>query len=786
MRLSSLIDKLRAVDPGWVGLHRAIRSALVIPALFAFSEEVIGNVGLATFAAFGGFALLLFVDFPGARETRLTSYSMLAVTGAVFISVGTLASRPTALAVASMAVVAFGVLFAGTLSASIAAASRAALLLYILPVSLPGNAAAITPRLEGWGLAVGVGIPAAMLLWPPTEHDNLRRFAAQTCDALAAVIAARDAGQGQPGDDLCQTLNGALTDLRRAYRGTTSRPVGITTGSRLLIRLIEDLEWLGSVTTSLHPAQIGTWTGIVREAMLADADVLRASAAVLRTNRRTAAPDEDRQLNEAIVRLAEHRQRIASQTRLLLTSTRGEDAAGGVESASTMATAWPYEAHQVSYATSLIGITVQWAAEADSRPLLAQILGRHIPGPDRAPLSPALEIATSQIERHSVWLQNAVRGALGLGLAVLFARLTGTQHAFWVVLGALSVLRSNALSTGSTVVRAMAGTVVGFIIGAVIVLGLGHDTTVLWFLLPVAVAAAAIAPQVISFAAGQAGFTVLLLILFNIIAPAGWKVGLVRVEDIALGCAASLIVGILAWPHGALASIGTALSNAYRVGTAYLDGVVEHSLGEGAEPTAQGRAVLAAGRRQDDALRQYLAERGATNVPVADLTAAANGATRLRLAGEAIAALQPSGSQTPAVRFPAAAALIRSEEASVRDFYNSVADRLDPHRTSGLATAAVPAPNRETVLDSLRRELGGDFDHPDEVDEAKHLLWTALYIEDLRILGVRLSARLESPETLTTPRRAPEPAPTIAPSEGWAALAGYLRLATARSARLLR
>jgi uncharacterized membrane protein YccC len=783
MRLSPLIDTLRARDPGWVGLHRAIRAAVVIPALFAFSEEVIGNVGLATFAAFGGFALLLFVDFPGARETRLTSYSMLAVTGAVFISVGTLASRPTALAVASMAVVAFGVLFAGTLSASIAAAGRSALLLYILPVSLPGNAAAITPRLEGWGLAVAVGIPAAMLIWPPTEHDNLRHFAAGTCDALAAVITARDAGQGEPGDDLCQTLTGALTNLRQAYRGTTSRPVGITTGSRLLIRLIEDLEWLGSVTASLHAEQIGTWTDVVRQAMLADADVLRASAAVLRTNRRTAAPDEGRLLNEAIVRLAERRQRIASQARLLLTSPGSEKARDAV---SNLATTWPYEAHQVSYATSLIGITVQWAAEADSRPLLAQVLGRHIPGPDRAPLSPALEIATSQIERHSVWLQNAIRGALGLGLAVLFARLTGTQHAFWVVLGALSVLRSNALSTGSTAVRAMAGTVAGFIIGAVIVLGLGHDTTVLWFLLPVAVLAAAITPQVISFAAGQAGFTVLLLILFNIIAPTGWKVGLVRIEDIGLGCVASLIVGILAWPHGALASIGTALSNAYRVGAAYLDAVVLHTLGEGPEPSAQGRAVLAAGRRQDDALRQYLAERGATNVPVADLTAAANGATRLRLAGEAIAALQPSRAQTPAVRFPAAAALVHDQVASVCRFYDSVADRLDPHLTSELVTTAVPAPNRETVLDTLRRELGGDFDHPDEVDEAKHLLWTAIYIEDLRILGVRLSERLESPETLTTPRRAPEPAPTTAPSEGWGALAGYLRVATARSARLLR
>jgi hypothetical protein len=40
---------------------------------------------------------------------------------------------------------------------------------------------------------------------------------------------------------------------------------------------------------------------------------------------------------------------------------------------------------------------------------------------------------------------------------------------------------------------------------------------------------------VISFAAGQAAFTLVLVILFNIIAPAGWEIGLVRVEDVALG-----------------------------------------------------------------------------------------------------------------------------------------------------------------------------------------------------------------------------------------------------------
>ncbi len=155
-----------------------------------------------------------------------------------------------------------------------------------------------------------------------------------------------------------------------------------------------------------------------------------------------------------------------------------------------------------------------------------------------------------------MWLQNSIRGAVGLGVAIGIAEWTGAQHSFWVVLGTLSVLRSNALSTGSTVVRALAGTLVGFVIGALLVFAIGTSTPILWAVLPFALLLAAFAPEAISFAAGQAGFTIVLLILFNIIAPVGWKVGLVRIEDIALGCAVSLVVGVLLWPRGAAAAIG--------------------------------------------------------------------------------------------------------------------------------------------------------------------------------------------------------------------------------------
>ena len=69
------------------------------------------------------------------------------------------------------------------------------------------------------------------------------------------------------------------------------------------------------------------------------------------------------------------------------------------------------------------------------------------------------------------------------------------------------------------------------------------------------------------------------MILFNILQPAGWQVGLVRVEDVALGCAVSLVVGLLFWPRGAAAALGRALAEAYTDSARYLAAAVEFGMG---------------------------------------------------------------------------------------------------------------------------------------------------------------------------------------------------------------
>ena len=180
-----------------------------------------------------------------------------------------------------------------------------------------------------------------------------------------------------------------------------------------------------------------------------------------------------------------------------------------------------------------------------------------------ASIAGAMGVLTRHASFRSVWFRQP-RGSLALAAAVLVADLSSVQHGFWVVLGTLSVLRTNAASTESTALRALGGTVLGFVLGALLLLGIYTSTPALWAALPIAVAVAAYAPGALPFTFGQAAFQLVVLVLFNLLAPAGWRVGLLRVEDVAIGCLVSLVVGVLFWPRGAASVVGDDLADAFR------------------------------------------------------------------------------------------------------------------------------------------------------------------------------------------------------------------------------
>ena len=652
-------------DSGFAALRRATRAAIIMPAMFALGDKVIGNPQLATFAAFGSFAMLLLVDFGGPMAERLQAEAALAVTGGVFVCLGTLASRTAWLAAVAMAVVGFGVIFAGVVSSVLAGATTALLLAFILPVSLAAPASAGPDRLAGWGMAAGAALVAMALLWPAPARDRLRGAAAAACRALAArpragvayLLNGMDEQFALDRDHAAAQADQAVEALRSAFLATPFRPTGLSTPARTTVRLVDELIWLNGIVIQpgLHRDSGSRAVLRVKEA----AAVVLDRAADLLDSRGGSSDELGAALTELAAAHAKMQEGVTAG--LPVRSLRpagdpavavplaepqpsaGDPAAGGEPVSEFITSLDPaFRAEELSYAVSLIARNVALTAAAERRSWRERWLGRQ---PEGVPgtLSAARERITSYLDPHSVWLHNSLRGAAGLGLAVLAARLTGVQHSFWVVLGALSVLRSNALSTGQDAVRALLGTVAGFIVGAALLVGIGTNTTLLWFLLPLAVFLAGVAPAVISFAGGQAAFTLTLVILFNIIQPTGWRVGLVRIEDVAIGVSVSLVVGVLFWPRGAAPALRQALGQAYADGAGYLASTVRYTMSRGdpstpAPPALAGDAARAASasRRVDDAFRTYLAERGAKRFPLAYMAGLVTGVAGLRLEADAV------------------------------------------------------------------------------------------------------------------------------------------------------
>ena len=160
-------------------LLRAIRATVVIPGLFALSDQVIGNLQVATFAAFGGFATLVLSSFAGTRRDKALAHLGLAITGTVLIVIGTLVSTSTALAAVVTVPVVFVILFAGLLGPNVAAGAPGALLAYVLPTVTAGGASTIPDRLAGWWLVSVVGTAAVLLLARAQPADRLRGAAAR-------------------------------------------------------------------------------------------------------------------------------------------------------------------------------------------------------------------------------------------------------------------------------------------------------------------------------------------------------------------------------------------------------------------------------------------------------------------------------------------------------------------------------------------------------------------------------------------------------------------------------
>jgi uncharacterized membrane protein YccC len=527
----------------------------------------------------------------------------------------------------------------------------------------------------------------AVLLLSPPPGDRLRAAAGGLARELAAHLEASTTTADR------DALLTARNELTSAFARAPYRPTGLATADQGLASVIQLLGWC---TTLIADATDGHLA--LDRAPLCDRELFAAIAAVLgQTGDLLVGPDG----TTALPDVGEmERRREAS-----VACHRSLDPSGDYDSVEVTARR-AIDAHIISIAVgAMVGDALIATRRADPETIAARRRYWYGAQPQEATagrraaaLSGAMRVMARHASLRSVRFRNSVRGALALAAAVLVADQTGVQHGLWVMLGALSALRTNAASTGSTALRALGGTVIGFAAGALLLLGLGTSTPVLWAALPIAVAVAAYSSGTLPFTVGQAAFTVVVVVLFNLLQPVGWKLGLLRVQDVAMGCAVSLVVGVLFWPRGASSVVGDDLADAFRRGAAYLTQAVDWVLGARRDPPDTAAAAVTAGIRLDEALRGYLVEQGTKRVSKEDLWTLVVATMQLRLTATSLASLQtlePARHHHPGLA--RARAAMEHDRADLADFYERVAalvGRPAPHEPASQETVlpvSVPA-----------------------------------------------------------------------------------------------
>jgi uncharacterized membrane protein YccC len=676
-----------------MALRRAARAAAVIPSTVAFAGFVIHNPQVTTFVAFGGIALLVLADFAGSRRPRAAAYLGTTLIGAVLLSLGTLASFSPWVAALAMLLVGLVVSFSGVFGGYLAAAQSALLLVFVLAVAVPAPPAAIPSRLLGWGIAGAVSAVASVVLWPGFEHSVLRRQAATACQALAVLL--RAARIRPVPSDLTQVRQAAETAVQavlRSYAATPHRPAGPAQRDRAFVALLAELERLLAYSGRYAAQALAARYPFLRESDVLAATVAQTLAASGEVLIGGAPPDL---VGLQAARLADRAALERWAALELWADGQPEDVLARFEADNPL--------RVVTLLVLALGADALIAAGHPLPPELRPLLA--IPSESGAPglLRRIGETVRIHLHLHptSSVLQNSLRVAVGLALAVLLGRVLQVSHAFWVVLGTLSALRSSALATGQSTIQVLLGTVIGVAIGAPCIVLVGNDTTLLWVLFPVALFFAAYAATVVGLVAGQAGFTLVIIILFSLLVPSGWTVGLVRLEDVALGVGISVVVGLLLWPRGLRAQLRRALADLYHAVAddlaAALHQILTLGYSEGYSDTvtrAQGRAIRAA-EREGEAFDQYLRERGSRHLAPAIAGSLGAAGRYVMVAADVLHALADTGYlvSNPG-NPPDADAAIHSQVHALIEAYTHLADQL-----SGGTSVPPAGPSvNETVL----------------------------------------------------------------------------------------
>ena len=576
--------RLRVHDPDGVRLRNAARAATVVTAVFAGALVGLGRPVVATFGAFGSFSFLALADFQGTPLSRTSAYAVTTVAGFAIVAIGSVAAAAAGTAAAATAVIGGGLLLLGANGGYLAASVMPLVLLGVLATTVPFDVGAVPARVAGVALGGGAAVAGSLLLWPRRERVALHAVTADVCRALAAALSK---------EDCPQEIVDRIGDLLRRATVANYRAAGPTSRDVAFLWLLKDLDrlaaFLGNRGREVAPvpsaARADILRGAVAGALESTADALDGTGPAPTTDALEAA-------------LTAFRDRLLDVGESAMRSGETVEEVLGIFDA--------------SFRLRVVSMSVMTLDAHPAEMRAADVDLAKVGTPEASPRRALLRGLRAQLQPSSVDLRNALRGGLALGVAVFVAVSGRFDHAFWVGLGTLSVLRSNAMGTGYTALQALGGTFLGFLAATAVMTLAGGDRGVLWALLPCCVFLAAYAPTALHYVVGQAAFTLLVVVLFNLFVPEGWVTGVVRLADVAVGVIVAVAAGALFWPRGARGQLRAKVAGVWAATAGFLGAASAATLGLAPDDEAAGALAEYSGAAASvgQAMAAYLTERG--------------------------------------------------------------------------------------------------------------------------------------------------------------------------------
>ena len=639
---------LRRRDPSLAAVRRAGRVTVTSCVAFYTCRYLIDDPVTALYALFAAVALggLSEVTGPPAERTRIYAASL--VVAGVLVTLGTLLAGSTWTAVLGMLAVGFLVAYAGVGGLRVAGVVNGLQLFYVLPCFPPYAPDTLDQRLLGVGLGITLLAVADRVLWPaPAPADPAVRVAdAAGRVAAYARVLGRELRDG--GDRGSAALRAAAADAAESLRSSTvpiaERPLGPGVRDRCLVRAAAAIR----VVSGRLGALADTRPSSRQHTRAATVQLLDAVGSALAESREallgTGPPPSTDRLQAA---LAAHRERRRDQ---LLDGAEPSVLRAGVSAVA------------VAEAARSLVLTVRGAVGA--------------PAPAAVPAELWFLTASTgrlwwqRLRMHltprSVYLQNAVRLALGLAVARTVAGVLDLSHGFWVLLATLSLMRTSAVAGRSVLVRAAAGTAVGALVTGAVLFLVGEDVEFYAWALPALMVVGLAAGPLFGVAAGQAGFTVVVALLFAQVGRVTWRLAEVRLEDVLVGGLVGILIGAAVWPRGGGGELTRAAGESLRAGAAEVVAVVDQLTGAGpAHPTPLGRlsALL------DQTYAQFRSE-PTRSAPRVDWLAVLGVVHRIDAFSRTLRSRYPAAAPPP---WPRLAAQLRTTAADVAGGYREAA-----------------------------------------------------------------------------------------------------------------